>query len=93
MSLVGRFVIVRTYAAGVHFGKLASQAGKEATLTSAGRIWKWCGANTLHEIALKGVGSGSRVSLLVEEIILTDVIEIIAGTEAAAQSLTTAGWA
>ena len=41
MSLIGKFVIVRTYSAGVHAGTLASQAGKEVTLTNARRIWLW----------------------------------------------------
>ena len=52
-------VIVRTYSAGVHFGELVSREGKEVVLQNAKRIWSWKGANTLHEIAVRGGGYGS----------------------------------
>ena len=86
------FVIVRTYAAGVHVGDLKSRDGKEVTLTDAQRIWYWKGANTLHEIALRGVGSGSKVSERVPEILLTEAIEIIQATDEARDNLRGAKW-
>ena len=33
------FVIVRTYSAGVHYGRLVSRNGKEVVLSGARRIW------------------------------------------------------
>lgn len=89
----GQYVVVRTYSAGVHVGTLGQQDGKQVTLTDARRIWSWNGANTLHEIALGGVGKGSRISEPVGEIELTEAIEIIAATEDARASLAGAGWA
>jgi hypothetical protein len=85
-------VIIRTYSAGVHYGRLASRRGKEVTLYNARRIWSWKGANTLHEISLRGVGPGSRVSEPVSEITLTEAIEIIPCAESAVANLDGASW-
>jgi hypothetical protein len=87
-------VIVRTYTAGVHYGHLAKQSedGKRVTLTGARRIWYWKGANTLHEIALRGVGPGSKVSDAVDEIDLTEAIEVIRCAPAGAAALEKASW-
>ena len=90
---IGSFVVVRTYSAGVHVGTLAKRDGKEVTLADARRIWSWKGANTLHEIAISGVGKGSRVSESVQTVLLTEAIEIIAAAEAAKANLMAAGWA
>lgn len=68
-------VIVRTYSAGVHFGDLVAREGKEVRLANARRIWNWRGANTLHEIALRGVGAGSKVSETVSGITLTEAFD------------------
>lgn len=87
------FVIVRTYSAGVHAGDLKSREGKEVVLSDAQRIWYWRGANTLNEIALRGVGPGSKISERVPEILLTEAIEIIAATDAARDNLRSSKWA
>ena len=58
----GHYSVVRTYSAGVHVGIVTVRAGTEAVLSKARRLWSWKGANTLHEVALRGVASGSRVS-------------------------------
>lgn len=87
-----RAVIVRTYSAGVHFGYLKSQKGKEVVLTEARRLWYWKGANTLNEVANHGVSSGSKVSETVSGITLTEAIEVIDCTEVAAKNLQAATW-
>jgi uncharacterized protein DUF6948 len=86
------YVIVRTYSAGVHCGTLESRTGKEAVLSGARRIWHWKGANTLHEISLRGVSKGSRVSDAVDRICLTEAIEIIPATAEAKANLESVGW-
>lgn len=85
-------VIVRTYSAGVHYGTLAARRGQEVDLKNARRIWFWKGANTLHEIALRGVGPGSKISETVPEICLLQAIEIIPCQPAAVRSLEAASW-
>jgi len=92
-EMIGRYVVVRTYSAGVHVGVLAARDGREVTLTDARRIWHWYGANTLNEISLKGVGAKSRVALAVPEILLTEAIEVIPATPEAEANLRDAAWA
>jgi len=86
-------VIVRTYSAGVHFGYLARRDGKEVDLVKSRRIWSWQGANTLSEIATKGLDTKrSRVATPVT-ITLTEAIEIIDCTDEGVQSIEAAAWA
>lgn len=74
----GTFVLIRTYSAGVHFGTLISRVGQEVHLSNARRLWSWAGALSLSEVASKGIDlKNSKVSVPVEEIILTQAIEII----------------
>ena len=76
--LLGSTNVIRTYSAGVHAGTLKSQDGKVVVLTDAVRIWRWRGANTLHELALHGPAQNwTRISEPVPEITLTEAIEII----------------
>jgi len=74
----GDFVLIRTYSAGVHFGTLVERNGQEVVLSNARRLWQWSGALSLSEIAMKGITiSSSKISVPVDEIILTQAIEII----------------
>lgn len=74
----GDFVLIRTYSAGVHFGTLIHREGKEVHLKNARRLWSWNGALSLSEVAMKGIKlSESKVSVPVDEIILTQAEEII----------------
>ena len=75
--MIGKYVVVRTYSAGVHFGVLAAQHGKEVTLTDARRLWYWTKAFTLSAVSQHGIGKDSKVSISVPEIMLTEAIEII----------------
>jgi hypothetical protein len=85
--LTRRHVIVRTYSAGVHFGILTSQSGKEVVLSFARRLWYWRGAFTLNAVAMSGVGEGSKVSEAVPSITLTEAIEIIDCAQPAIENL------
>ena len=87
------YAVIRTYSAGVHVGDVESREGKEVVLTNARRIWHWKGANTLHEIALKGVAKGSKVSEPVGRITLTETIEVIEATADARSAIESVGWA
>ena len=87
-----KYVVIRTYSAGVHVGELSDRRGQEVDLVNARRIWSWKGANTLHEIANSGVSTGSRVSQTVAAITLTQAIEIIECTDAARKNLEAASW-
>lgn len=85
-------VIIRTYSAGVHFGYLVKRNGKEVELSGARRLWRWFGAWTLNEVATAGIDvSKSKVGAPVN-ITLTEAIEIIDCTPAAAASIESATW-
>ncbi len=71
-----KYVVVRTYSAGVHVGELVQRKGMDVELANARRIWSWGGAFTLSEIAMSGIKSG-KVSVAVPSIILTQAIEVI----------------
>ena len=89
----GKVVIVRTVSAGVHVGELASRTGREVTLHNATRVWRWRGANTLHELALRGaVQEYTRISAAVPEILLTQATEIIPCTQEASENLLHSRW-
>ena len=75
--MLGKFVIVRTYSAGVHTGYLREVAGTTVILAEARRLWSWSSAFTLNEAALRGVGESSRISEPVPEIYLSQAIEVI----------------
>lgn len=78
---VGQHCVVRTYSAGVHLGTIQSRDGKSVVLSDARRLWRWFGAFTLSEVATKGVGKTSRISVVVPTLELTEAIEIIPTSE------------
>lgn len=77
--MLGKYCMVRTYSAGVFAGTLAERNGKEARLTNARRIWYWDGAASLSQLAAEGTSKpqNCKFPCPVEEILLTEVIEII----------------
>lgn len=85
--MIGKFVICRTYSAGVHTGYLQEIHGTAGILKEARRLWKWTGAFTLNEVANDGCGEDSRISNPVKEILLTEIIEVIPCTEKATANL------
>lgn len=87
--MIGTDVLVRTYSAGVHVGTLKSRDGKEVTLTNARRIWYWAGAASLSQLAMEGTKKSEkcRFPCRVDEILLTEAIEIIPITPVARQSI------
>jgi hypothetical protein len=86
------YVVVRTYSAGVHVGELLARRGQEVDLVNARRIWSWKGANSLNEIANRGVGAGSKVSEMVSANTLLQAIEILDVTPLARKNLEAASW-
>ncbi len=87
--MVGKYVVCRTYSAGVHAGILVGQDGDKALLREARRLWFW---HAKAGIALSGVAvhglvaSQSKVDAPVS-IYLTGVIETIETTREAEESI------
>ena len=89
----GELVICRTYSAGVEIGELVSRSGTEATLRHSRKLWRWRGANTLHEVATHGVSDDfTRLSEPVEIVVLTEVIEVLTVAPEAADNLRRSRW-
>jgi len=87
--LVGQYVIVRTYSAGVFAGILDSRNGKEVTVKNARRLWQWSGAASLSQLAMEGVKNpdGCKFPCEVDFVFLTEAIEVLPVTEAARKSI------
>lgn len=83
------YCMVRTYSAGVFAGYLAHREGKEVTLKKARRIWYWDGAATLSQLAMEGTKKPENCKFPreVDEVILTEAIEIIKMTKKAKESI------
>lgn len=87
-SFVGQAVIIRTYSAGVHFGRLLEKQGNEVILGEARRLfyWKTNGGLSLSEVSLTGLHDDSKVCAPVSSIWL-EAIEIIPCTPEASASI------
>jgi hypothetical protein len=89
-SLKGmKYVLIRTYSAGVFVGYLQSRKGNEAILLNARRLWYWDGAASLSQLAVNGVTKpeNCKFPCEVEEITLLNIIEVIPVTEKARKSI------
>jgi len=74
-----KYVIVRTYSAGVFAGTLESRNGQEVVLTNARRLWYWAGAASLSQLAVDGTSnpSGCKFPVAVPRVELLQAIEIL----------------
>jgi hypothetical protein len=84
-----KYVIVRTYSAGVFAGELKNREGREVTLNNARRLWYWDGAASLSQLAMEGTKKPSECKFPreVNEILLLEAIEILDVTEEAKKSI------
>ena len=84
-----KYVIVRTYSAGVFAGYIESRNGQEVIMRNARRLWYWNGAASLSQLAMEGVSKpeNCKFPCEVERIELMQVIEILETTEKAKKSI------
>ena len=84
-----RYVIVRTYSAGVFAGYLKSRKSQNVTMIEARRLWYRSGAASLSQLANEGVKNpgACKFPKAVSRIDLTQAIEILEVTEAAKQNI------
>jgi len=87
--MVGKYVLVRTYSAGVFAGTLVSRTGKEVELTDARRIWYWSGAASLSQLAVDGTSKPKdcKFPCEVPRIELMEAIEILEVSDKARESI------
>ncbi len=84
-----RYVIARTYSAGVFAGYLFREQGKEVTLKDVRRVWHWEGAASLSELAVRGTSKPDecKFPISVPEVTLKEVIEILLCTKEGQKSI------
>ena len=84
-----KYVICRTYSAGVFAGNLESRKGQEVVLRNARRLWYWAGAASLSQLAMEGTKSpeSCKFPCEVKRVELTEVIELLDVTEKARLSI------
>ncbi len=89
--MVGKYVILRCYSAGVHAGWLVSQHGDQAVLRDSRRLWSWQakGGIALSGLAVHGLKSG-KIDAMLPEIALTGVIETIPCSDVARETINAA---
>lgn len=88
-----RYVIVRTYSAGVFAGYLESRTGQEVVMRSARRIFYWDGAASLSQLAMSGTSKPQNCKFpeAVDKVELLQAIEILDCTEKAKKSIASVG--
>jgi hypothetical protein len=86
---VGRYVIARCYAAGVHAGILVSADGENVILADSRRLWSWKAQDgvALSGVAQHGLKSEGKVDTLNPDIALTGVCELIPCSQKARESI------
>lgn len=89
-KMIGKKVLIRSYSAGVFFGKLESEkytpSGKVVVLSNSRRIHYWQGAASLSQVSQEGIKEG-RVAMLepIKEVV--GVIETTLLSESAISNL------
>lgn len=80
-----KYYIVRGDRSGVFFGRINYQYGQEVQMNDARCIWYWDGAASIIELSLSGTKkpNNCKFTVAVDEITITDAIEIIPCSEEA----------
>ena len=83
-----KYVVVRSNMAGVFCGTLKNKNGTEVVLANARKIYRWQGAYTVEDIAVKGLNAeDSQITVSVKEIIIDDVCQVLPTTNTAQKIL------
>jgi len=84
-----KYVIVRTYSAGVFAGELESRKGQEVVMRNARRLWYWDGAASLSQLAMEGTSKpqNCKFPCEVDRVELLQAIEILDVTLKAQESI------
>lgn len=85
----GKYVIVRTYSAGVFAGNLVSKKGQNVVLSSVRRLWYWSGAASLSQLATDGTSDpkNCKFPCEVSKVEVDQCIEMLDVTKKAEDSI------
>lgn len=81
------YYVIRGDRSGVFFGNILEKEGTEVRIGNCRRLWYWEGACSLSEVAQIGTAKPDKCkfTVTVEELIITDCIELIKCTEEAVE--------
>ena len=84
-----KYIICRTYSAGVFAGYLESRTGQEVVLRNARRLWYWEGASSLSQAAMEGFSRplSCKFPCEVGRVELLNAIELLDCTKKAQDSI------
>lgn len=84
-----KYYIVRGDRSGVFAGEIESKNGSNVVMKNVRRLWYWNGACSISELALNGTArpNNCKFTVTVDEIELTDAIELIPCTDQAEKSI------
>ena len=84
-----KYYIVRGQSSGVFFGQVRERNGQEVTLGNVRKLWYWDGACAVEQLARDGVSlpRNCNFTVTVEEMTITDAIQLIPCTDAAQKSI------
>ena len=85
--LKGKICVVRSNMAGVFFGEVVEIEGSQVLIKKARKIWRWNGANTVEDISQTGVLASSKVTVMVDSVLIEKFEQIIPCTEFAITNL------
>lgn len=88
-EVIGVYAIIRTYSAGVWFGKVLVKEQNEIILGEARRLYYWVTANkgiSLSEVSIHGLSTNSKVCEALDKVWLQPV-EIIPCTDTAKENI------
>lgn len=93
-ELIGKYVICRTYSAGVHTGVLANVDENHALLRESRRLWRWKSEKSGKEVAVAlsavaqyGLEAESRADVTNPDILINGWIELIPCSPKAEKSI------
>jgi len=85
-EIIGKICVVRSNMAGVFIGKIDKiNDDKSLLMSNVRKIYYWKGANTIEDIAEKGIKNinESKITLTIDTLLLSEFIQIIPASEIA----------
>lgn len=81
--------IVRCDRSGVFYGEIETRSGQEVTMRNTRCLWYWDGAASLLQLAKDGSSEpqNCKFTVYVDELIVTDAIQILPCTDKAVKSI------
>lgn len=85
----GKYCIVRGDRSGIFAGEVGERENQNVIIRNCRRLWYWDGACSISELAVNGTArpKNCKFTVTVDEIELTDAIEIIPCTQRAEKSI------